>query len=69
MNSQCDSTGRVGVCCVGVSTFPVPPGSWLMSSRVCGECSRRCYLVVAAEGDDDTPADACAVVDLLGLAL
>jgi hypothetical protein len=54
---------------VAAADFRLPPGSWLMLSALCQVCGRRCYRVASAEGDRDAPADARAVIDLLGLTL
>lgn len=69
MNSQCDSTGRVGVCCTALAEVPLPPGQWTLGSRACSECGRRCYLLLVADADAPITDDLRSVVDLLGLAL
>ncbi len=69
MNSQCDSTGRVGVCCVTLAEYPLAPGQWVLGSTPCAVCGRRCYVLTVPGKDDAAPDDMRAVVDLLGMAL
>lgn len=69
MNSHCDSTGRVGVCCERQVIGEMPPTMWSLGSGECPECGRRCYVYLGWDGPGAVPPDAQAVVALLGVEL